>query len=334
MSIITRPIAAASAVVCDAARLDYTPLAQGDIAAMMATCQMMRRIARRSIDTVPRVVLRVPSHVLATPLSERQRHMVDELATGEIADICVVARAEIAQIPIDESGEPLVNLHTCAHQSGVVMTFSDVPYPKVSGPKFAGKPQLFWARQSFAERLVVMARILAPLGIVLHVEEAFRPYEVQAGMFRRRLARTRREHPSWTDEQVMAEACSKTASTPRLASHMAGVAADVFLRDTVSGELLDFGHTYPDGGAIVHPASPFVTREQWKNRQTLEVAAQLACLAVYVGEDWHVSYGDNLWAWQTGAEAAVYGAVKEFSLKTGVITSEFVGDELDQQFFS
>jgi D-alanyl-D-alanine dipeptidase len=260
--------------------------------------------------------------------------MVDELATGEIADICVAAQAEIAQVPIHESREPLVNLPTHASRSGVVMTFSDVPYPDMSGPGFAGKPQLFWARQSFAERLILMARILAPLGIVLHVEEAFRPYEVQSGMFWRRLARTRSEHPSWTDEQLMAEARSKTASIPRLASHMAGAAVDVFLRDAISGELLDFGHRYPDGGAVVHPASPFVTSEQWKNRQTLEVAAQLAGLAVYVGEDWHVSYGDNLWAWQTGAEAAVYGAVKEFSLKTGVITSEFVGDELDQQFFS
>lgn len=299
---------------------------------MTKLCRTMRRVVGHYVHSAPAVALRVPSNVLAVPLSKRQRRVVDELATDEIASVCVRAQAEIAHVPIHESGERLVDLRTYAHHAGVTMTYSEAVYPEVSGPKFAGNPQLFWVRQGFAERLVLLARIVAPLGLSLHIEEAFRPYEVQAGMFRRRLARTRRDHPAWSDEQVWAEARSKTASTPRLASHMAGAAADVFLRDAASGELLDIGHAYPDGGAIVHPSSPFITARQWKHRQILEVAAQLAGLALYVGEDWHVSFGDNLWAWQTGTEAARYGAIKRFSIHTGAITCEVACDELDRPF--
>lgn len=214
--IVQIPLDPISPMIKQKARLHCATLPDEEKAAMIARCHEMNETAKRHTGHASHIRLRVPKHVLAVPLSARQRRTVDELATGEIADICVAAQAEIAQIPIRESREPLVNLRTYASRLGVVMTFSNAPYPDVSGPSFAGKPQLFWARQSFAERLMLMAHILASLGIVLHIEEAFRPHEVQAGMFRRRLARTRSEHPSWTDEQVIAEARSKTASTPRL----------------------------------------------------------------------------------------------------------------------
>ena len=44
---------------------------------------------------------------------------------------------------------------------------------------------------------------------------------------------------------------SETASTPRLASHKAGAAADILLRDIKTGLMLDFDHQYSDGEVFV-----------------------------------------------------------------------------------
>lgn len=318
--------------VVQAAQLTIVPLQDTEKKRMFDRIVALQRTAERYLAVTPDLTLLLPSSVLVEPLSMAQRRVVDELETAEIAATCITAQAEIARIPIEESGEKLVYLPAYARRSAVRMSFSDMRYPDVSGPRFAGAPQLFWVREGFAEHLVLLAKIIAPLGLKLHIEETFRPLAVQAGMFHRRVDRTRQAHPTWNDDEVMAEARSKTASTARLAAHMAGAAADVFLRDIRTGKLLDFGHKYPDGGAVVHPSSPFITAEHWTNRQTLQAAATLAGLALYIGEDWHVSFDDNLYAWQKKKPIAHYGPVKSFNLSTGQIVETFAPTHFDQFF--
>jgi D-alanyl-D-alanine dipeptidase len=154
-------------------------------------------------------------------------------------------------------------------------------------------------------------------------------------MFKRRLQTTRNEHPGWAEEDIIAESKSKTASTPRLASHKGGAAVDIFLADS-DDRLLDFGHGYPNGGVLVSPFCKFLTLEQWQNRQMLHIAAGLAGLVMYVGEDWHFSFGDNVAAMAGTADprkrTARFGPIKEFDHGSGEITATYTVDELDQLF--
>src|SRR6185436_8960973 len=138
-----------------------------------------------------------------------------------------------------------------------------------------GKERQFWVRDEFADRLALMGGLVASIGLQIHFEDAFRPLGVQEGLFQRRVSWTIADHPEWAMDRVIAEARSKTAVTPRLASHKGGAAVDLMLQEA-SGAFLDIGHHYPDGGALVYQKTPFVTQEQWQNRQILQIASRLA----------------------------------------------------------
>jgi D-alanyl-D-alanine dipeptidase len=271
---------------------------------------------------------------LEQKLSTDQAANLNEIETPAVARACVDFQTQVAQVPIRESMEPMRHIPTVFEDAGVKASFSDEPFPE-SSDSWAGKPQEFWARESVVKRLAIAGRLLETVGLHIHFLEAFRPLGVQEAMFRRRLQTTWHEHPTWTEEDIIAESKSKTASTPRLASHKGGAAVDMFLADS-DGRLLDFGHGYPNGGVLVSPFCKFLTPEQWQNRQMLHVAAGLAGLVMYVGEDWHFSFGDNVAALAGTADplktTATFGPIKEFDHESGEITATYTIDELDQLF--
>lgn len=288
--------------------------------------------------TVPNAnYLQLPA-VLAVPLQPAQRQLVDDQETAAVADYCLSVQAEVARVPIEEDGERMVHLPTMFEAAGVRATYSHLPFHQACGA-WAGKQREFSVRESFAHRLQLFGLLLNALELALHVEDAFRPVGVQEGLFARRMAWIREQHPDWTSAQMLDEARSKTAATPRLASHKAGAALDGRAADMHTGRPLDIGHDYPDGGAIVFPASPFVTADQWANRQLFQVAAGLSDLTLYVGEDWHVSYGDNLAALDASARVrpdyvARYGPIKGFARHSegGRLLAVYGPDELDRTF--
>ena len=288
------------------------------------------------VDVSKPAVWYKPQVFLSRPLTIAQTEAINERETSAVADYCISVQSELRKVPIRDSGEELVLLPAAFNTAGISASFSDIPFPDVSG-NWAGKPQEFWVRHSFAKRLLALGQLVNCCQVELHIIEAFRPVGVQEGMFRRRIHRTQQEHPNWTTQQITDEACSKTASSPRLASHKGGAAVDVLLRSVNSGELLDFGHEYPDGGVLVFPRTPYVTANQWRNRQLLQVAAGLCGLTLYVGEDWHLSYGDNLAALDENGQVrsnyiAQFGPIKDFDRTSGIITDYYDIDELDQTF--
>ncbi len=277
----------------------------------------------------------IPNNVLVKPLSDAQVTAIDDQESHRFADYAASIQTAIAQVPILESGERLVHLPSIFNHEGQA-TFNQETFPNNSG-KWSGKPQEFWVRESLATRLTMASRLLDAAGAKLHFIEAFRPAEVQAAMFTRRITRTAQEHPDWTDQQILTEAKSKTASTPRLASHMGGAAVDLWPRDKHTNQLLDFGHIYPSGGALVAPGSPFLTTQQWLNRQLLQLATGLAGLTMYVGEDWHVSFDDNLASLDendvvTPSYSANFGPIRDFDRKTGEIKDVFESGDIDRLF--
>lgn len=272
---------------------------------------------------------------LEKPMTPAQISHVNEIEAPAFAKKCVAFQKDVAKIQISETFEPMRHMPTAFSIAKVAASFSEEPYPNQAG-EWSGKPQEFWARSSVVERLVMAGKILERVGLELHFLEAFRPVGVQEAMFKRRIATTRREHPDWQEEDLINEALSKTASTPRLASHKAGAAVDMFLAKP-DGQWLDFGHQYPDGGIMVSPSNIYLTFEQWHNRQLLKVATALAGLTMYIGEDWHFSFGDNVAAVaQLGTSAvppvADFGPIKEFDRDTGEILGIYESSELDDVF--
>lgn len=279
-----------------------------------------------------------PEAFLANPLTRSQRLAINSNETPPIAEYCVGIQAQLKKVPLIESYEPMRHLPSLLSSLGVEVTFSDLPFHESCG-EWAGKQRQYWVRDSFAHRLYAFGSILNTIGVDLHFEDAFRPVGVQEGLFKRRMQWTVNDHPDWPTDQLLKETQSKTATTPRLASHKAGAAVDARIRDHKTGNLLDFGHNYPDGGAIVYPKTPFITHQQWLNRQLFQVAAGLCDLALYVGEDWHVSFGDNLAALNSKAEiregyTAQYGPIRSFEYEngSGEIKEVYARDELDQSF--
>lgn len=311
------------------------PLPDKDFVLLDRTLASIRKLLNESLDQVPEYQIKFPEFFLTKPLSEDQRHLIDANLAGFYAQRSVVQQEITATVPIEESSEKMIFLPALFQKSGLPLSLSELPFNKACG-EWAGKPRVFWVRESMGQRLLKLADVLARVDLFFHIEDAFRPVGVQEGLFRRRIDWIRSEHPDWDWETVILEAKSKTAVSPRLASHKSGAALDVTLRRISDGSHLDLGNKYPDGGALVAIDCPFVTAEQWQTRQLFANSFRMANFAVYSAEDWHASYLDNL-AGVSDDKAiegyiARYGPIKSFSLSTGEIFEVYSENEYDKLF--
>ena len=288
------------------------------------------------IDDAVTAVAYVPGSLLTREPRREEVKQFNQDNTQSVAAFAVGVQKNLETVPIRESFEKLVFLPGLFEKYEVRADFSETPFHEACGD-WAGKTRQFWARENFASRLLYMGALMNGMGYKVRFEDAFRPVGVQEGLFKRRVAWTKRDHPDWTDDQVINEAQSKTAVKPRLASHKAGAAIDAMIVNEATGRLLDFGHEYPDGGALVFPQTGFITERQWLNRQLFQVASGLSDTSLYVGEDWHISYGDNLASLDANgvvdpSYVAKYGPIKAYDHATGAITEVYNGDELDNTF--
>lgn len=282
------------------------------------------------------LVIYVPQQYLYGPLPAEARILVSDLFARDSAVLANAMQSRIATIPIVETRERFQSIPEQFAAAGLPVALSTFPFSEACG-QWANKPRVFWVREGLMIRLITLGRLCQRIGLVPHIEDAFRPAGVQEGLYERRVRWTRENHPDWQDADVLAEARSKTAYTPRLASHKAGAAVDLRLLTAGDQQFLDIGHEYPDGGSIVALDSPFVTQLQWINRHLLLVASHLAGMAMYPFEDWHLSFGDNLMQASRYAHGSVgtarYGPVREFDLATGRIDAIYSDAELDRPFF-
>ncbi len=276
---------------------------------------------------------RVNDEFLARPLDENEKNAVNNGETLHGAREAVVFREQLASVAIRDQLEPLVSLQQIADENEFSWTFSQTPYHSACG-EWAGRPRLFWVRRTIANRLASLSTELIGADFGVHFEDAFRPTGVQEGLFTRRYEMAKHEHPDWSHEELLIEAQSKTAFTPRFAAHKAGAAVDVRLRDLRDGTLLDIGHEYPEGGEVVRLDTPYVTQQQWHNRMLLHGVALRADLAMYPFEDWHLCAGDATAHTVDGITdiPAPYGPIKSFHEATGEITQTYNDDELDNTF--
>ncbi|GII75737.1 D-alanyl-D-alanine dipeptidase [Sphaerisporangium rufum] len=209
--------------------------------------------------------------------------------------IVLLSDPRIAQVPVRECGEPLVNLRTL--EALRVDT------------RLADAEGLFaHVRLSVADRLMA-AQTRLPRALRLLIVEGFRPAALQERYFAESVATHRQANPEWDDRRAAREA-SKYISPPEVAPHVTGGAVDLTLC-TVSGVELPMGTqvnaTPPESDEACHTGFPGISAEARRNRDTLGAALSAAGFVNYPTEWWHWSHGDRYWAFTTGAATACYG---------------------------
>ena len=212
-----------------------------------------------------------------------------------MTEIVLLSDKRIAEVPVRECGEPLVDLRAL-ESVRVDLRLADEAgaYAHV--------------RLSVSDRLVA-AQTQLPRGLRLLVVEGYRPAALQERYFAASLTRHRAGHPEWDDERARVEA-SRFISPPEVAPHTSGGAVDLTLC-TAEGVELPMGTsvnaTPPESDEACYTDSPGISPEARQNRRTLAAAMTSAGLVNYPTEWWHWSYGDRYWAHVTGAHHATYG---------------------------
>jgi D-alanyl-D-alanine dipeptidase len=210
-------------------------------------------------------------------------------------EIVLLSDPRIAEVPVKECGEPLVDLRT-VEALRVDQRLAD--------------PEGVFAhvRLSVADRLIA-AQTALPRDLRLLVVEGFRPASLQRRYFAETMAAHQAEHPGWDEQRAHVEA-SRYVSPPEVAPHVSGGAVDLTLC-TVSGTELSMGTqvnaTPPESDEACYTAFPRVSAEARRNRDVLGAAMASAGFVNYPTEWWHWSYGDRYWAFLTGARFARYG---------------------------
>ena len=234
------------------------------------------------------------------------------------------------QVPICDNGEPLQGLPPA------LLRIQPHPYQRLGAPYGV-------AASPFQLRSAVIARLLAAQATVqqhdprwrVAIFDAWRPLAVQAFMVEQVIAQLCRERgidaeqPSPARQQVAVEVGRFWAPPNRDPAapppHSTGAAVDLTLaRGTAraSPRLLAMGSAIDAIGPVSEPdhfaeqagrvSDPRRRRRclQWQaRRDLLRRAMEGAGFIQHPNEWWHFSWGDQLWAWRSGAAQACYGRV-------------------------
>ena len=174
-------------------------------------------------------------------------------------------------------------------------------------------------RERVGELLANVNARLAAAGMRLFVHDAWRPRAVQVFFHDIWMpAEVRRRHPDWDDARVKIEVerywAAPSDSAVRPAPHATGGAVDITMTWD-DGQPLWMGSLFDDATALAHvdkfevetAERSFSDEEARANRRLLFWLMTEQGFASLPNEWWHFSYGDQIWAAQTGAEFAMYG---------------------------
>ncbi|MFD4996016.1 M15 family metallopeptidase [Streptomyces buecherae] len=213
-----------------------------------------------------------------------------------MTEIVLMSDPRVASVPVQECGEPLVDVRRDASLLVDERKWED------SAGAFA------YLREGVLHRLRA-AQAELPRGMRLLFVEGYRPPALQRRYFEEYADGLRAEHPERPADQVRS-AASRYVSPPEIAPHSAGAAVDLTLADA-DGRELDLGtrmNASPEESAgACYTQADTITAEAREHRDILGAALTSAGLVNYPTEWWHWSYGDRYWALESGAIAACYG---------------------------
>jgi D-alanyl-D-alanine dipeptidase len=192
--------------------------------------------------------------------------------------------------PVEDDGEPLVDLPRAAERAGVEVAFSQTPF-------LPGTPRLFLVRAAVVEPLLAAAADLRADGCTLLVEDAFRTPAMQRELavsdliLPRLLDALRRVEPGIDTETTIRRLAVVVAARPKGAGHMAGAAVDVSVLGP-DGNVVPRGGDYPTVSELMPMDSPFATEEEAHNRRLVSDLMERNGFAAYPFEFWHFSLDD------------------------------------------
>lgn len=215
--------------------------------------------------------------------------------------------ARVADIPIHENAEPLTTLR-------LAPTLRVYPaYLHLGVPDAVTDCHV---RTGVFERLL-HASALLPEGYALVILDGWRPIAVQRHLYRA-LESTMSQHHPFADAETLERLTRQFVAPPSTAPHspsphLTGGAVDVTLCDE-QGRLLHMGSRFDEVGPRSFTAyfewAELVSAEDHnarQNRRLLHHAMTHAGFSNLSSEWWHYDYGNQLWAWHGGHEAAFYG---------------------------
>ena len=212
-----------------------------------------------------------------------------------MSEIILMSDARVAAIPVEECGEPLVDV-------------SDVLLVDDRKNKDSHGGAELYLRQGVLDRLLE-AQALLPEGLRLLFVEGYRPPALQRRYFEGYGDSLRAANPDWPADRIRT-AASRYVSPPEIAPHSAGAAVDLTLADS-GGRELDMGtpmNANPEqSDGACYTGADNITAEARAHRAVLGKVLGAAGLVNYPTEWWHWSYGDRYWALMSGAPAGLYG---------------------------
>jgi D-alanyl-D-alanine dipeptidase len=229
-----------------------------------------------------------------------------------------VANPSIKTIPIEESGEPCIDLRQIP---GRISMLPDPDAPFASPDCNSGMPSASRVRMGVFNKLEAMVEALDALAeefgyergqVEIRVFEALRDLATQEKLFQNKWDEIRQAHPLWTDEEIDRETAKWVSPVKNnVPVHSTGAAVDLRLWDAKNDRLLDMGPFGVIWGKNENAPtfSENISSEQKRNRLYSLMAAERAGLTNYSFEFWHFSSDDRYDAYWKGSGRALYGPI-------------------------
>lgn len=222
--------------------------------------------------------------------------------------ILLLADPEIITIPVQDNGEPLIDL-----KNQNVIAYG--PSPEIPNNTDYTK-----MRKTVYEKIVAAQKNL-PNNWKFCIYEAYRSLNLQQKLFEDRYALLQKLNPSWEHEKIFTE-CTRLVSpvinldgSRNVPPHSTGGAIDIYVVDT-NGEVVEMGLKLADwmhdiDGSISVTNSSKISTDAQRNRDIMSKVLAEQGLINYQNEYWHWSYGDRYWAHYSKQNFAFYGSVKD-----------------------
>ncbi len=211
------------------------------------------------------------------------------------------------QVPIVECGEPLVEIPL-----NLFAVESPHPYKKLGAPY--GEHSPYFLRSGVVNSLIEAQNYLHLLrpNWLIQIFDAYRPVAVQQFMVDYTFAQAlsmqglTESELSQTQRQAIWQEVDKIWAQPSLDEktpppHSTGAAVDITLVDD-AGKIVNMGSEIDELSERSHPNyfadhSDPNSQQYHSNRQLLCTIMEKAGFKRHLGEWWHFSVGDQMWAW-------------------------------------
>ncbi len=184
-----------------------------------------------------------------------------------------------------------------------------------------GATEEIFLRSALVMKLERAAMRIQPLGLRLLIQEGYRSLLVQKFVQEVSVLNgLRKENPHLSEAELRAKVSLFAASAygdlnTSPPPHLTGGAVDLTMVYASTGEQVDMGK----GGGLYNTAYPDALEslegfeEARRFRRLLFWLAHEEGFVVNPTEWWHLSFGDQMWAWINKTPYAVYGQAKKFA---------------------